>query len=157
MIHSIDMTQHSILDADTHFIVNPVNCVGVMGAGLAKAFKDRFGDDYFQAYRKDCALGNLVPGVATTWWTNARLPGGALQRVINLPTKGKWRDKSDLVDIVNACRFVHRAILYRGQTIAIPMLGCGLGGLDWRDVRPAVVEAFGGFVDTDCYFYETAG
>lgn len=161
MIHSVDMTRHSILDADTHFIVNPVNCEGVMGAGLAKAFKERFGDEYFQAYRKDCGLGNLIPGTATTWWTY-KFVGGAdgrriEQRVINLPTKGKWRDKSNLADIVSACRYVRREILHPGQSIAIPMLGCGLGGLSWRDVRPAVVDAFGGFVDTDCYFYETAG
>lgn len=151
MIHSVDMTQHSILDADTHFIVNPVNCEGVMGAGLAKAFKEYFVADYFNAYRTDCALGNLIPGTATTWWV-----GSSSQRVINLPTKSKWRDKSNLADIVNACRFVHREILLPRCSVAIPMLGCGLGGLDWRDVRPAVVEAFGGFVDTDCYFYETA-
>jgi O-acetyl-ADP-ribose deacetylase (regulator of RNase III) len=144
-------------DTRASYIVNPVNCVGVMGAGLALAYKKKFGDEYFRAYVKDCALGNLVPGTATTWWTDRRLPDGSLQRVINFPTKRHWRDRSNVTDIANSCRFIHREILLPGQSIALPMLGCGLGGLQWTDVRPAIIEAFDGFVDTECYFYETAG
>ena len=151
MIHSV---KGDILDSTADYIVNPVNCVGVMGAGLAKAFKDRFGGAYFNEYVHDCMIGNLIPGTATTWWTARRLPDGSLQRVINLPTKRHWHDRSNVDDIANACKFVYREILLPGQSIALPMLGCGLGGLRWADVRPVVVDAFGGFETVDGFIYE---
>jgi O-acetyl-ADP-ribose deacetylase (regulator of RNase III) len=123
-----------LLSAAVDALVNPVNTVGVMGKGLALAFKKRFPDN-FTAYRAaDVAIGKMFVferSVAPRW-------------IINFPTKRHWRDASrlediraGLVDLVEQLR--HREIL----SVAIPALGCGLGGLEWKDVRPTIVDACG--------------
>jgi O-acetyl-ADP-ribose deacetylase (regulator of RNase III) len=130
----------SILDAQADAIVIPVNCVGVMGAGLALAAAQRW-PELRAGYRSACEHGNLRPGTLWGGWTHE-----IDQRfVVCLPTKRHWKDPSRLDD-VRAGLSALRALAdgRRWASVAVPALGCGLGGLSWSDVRPLVVEAFTG-------------
>ena len=62
--------------------------------------------------------------------------------IINFPTKRHWRGASTLADVKSGLVDLVGQVERRGiRSIAIPALGCGLGGLRWEDVRPAIVEA----------------
>jgi O-acetyl-ADP-ribose deacetylase (regulator of RNase III) len=130
----------SILDAQADAIVIPTNCHGVMGAGLALAAAQRWPEiarGYGSACRREpLTIGNLWGG-----WTHEF----DQRYIVCLPTKRHWRDPSRLDD-VRAGLSALRALAdgRRWGSVAVPALGCGLGGLSWSDVRPLVVEAFAG-------------
>jgi O-acetyl-ADP-ribose deacetylase (regulator of RNase III) len=137
-----------ILDARAEALVNPVNCVGVMGAGLAKEFAARY-PEMLQSYRHACRRRFLLPGSVHVY----EVPF-TLRYIINFPTKDRWREPSTLeyieqglVALVNEVRF--REI----RSIAIPALGCGLGGLRYTDVRPRIESAFQD-VPADVHLYQ---
>lgn len=111
-------------------LVNTVNTAGVMGKGIAKAFKAYY-PDMFDAYAARCEAGDLVPGSLFLW----RSPH---KQVLCLPTKRHWRSRSRLEDVEAALRTVAANWASYGLTsVAFPQLGCGNGGLDWeREVRP---------------------
>jgi O-acetyl-ADP-ribose deacetylase (regulator of RNase III) len=114
-------------------IVNPVNCVGVMGAGLALSFKTRF-PSMFESYQSICKNGGLVPG--TVHLSDVSIDG-AKRLVINLPTKLHWRDPSTVALVEAGLSALVDVAHERGlQSIAMPALGCGLGGLKLCDVMP---------------------
>jgi O-acetyl-ADP-ribose deacetylase (regulator of RNase III) len=115
-------------------IANPVNCVGVMGAGLAKAIRIKF-PWCVEEYVKACANRTLQPGrVIVSESIAPHLP-----HVIHTPTKRHWRDSSRLDDVVSVIGALRREAEVRGyRNVAIPPLGCGLGGLKWFDVKPAM-------------------
>ena len=131
--------QGDIFNAKTEAIVNPVNCVGVMGKGLALAFKQRYPNNY-AAYRKACQTHELQIGRIFTY----RLKGdgeGKLHYIINFPTKDHWRDASKVSYIEQGLDALARTIEEIPiHSIAIPPLGCGLGGLSWDIVRPLVIK-----------------
>lgn len=113
-------------------LVNPVNCVGVMGRGLALQFKRCFPDS-FEPYRQACRDRILRPGRVFVWPTHRPAP----RWILHFPTKRHWRDPSRLEDIDEGLRDLARAIRrHRMPSVAVPPLGCGLGGLDWTRVRP---------------------
>ncbi len=118
-------------------LVNPVNCVGVSGAGLAREFKTRF--PYAQLdYQYGCADGRVRIGHAlfSPTYDDKRQPKGPLRYIVHLPTKKHWRDKSVLKDVeLGLVSLIHQARQFKVQTVAIPALGCGNGGLLWPDVR----------------------
>ena len=120
-----------------HFaIVNPVNCAGVMGAGLALQFKRKY-PACFPPYRKACMQGALRPGTVLLCPTGLPIP----HWIVHFPTKRHWRDPSRLRDIEQGLHDLASAIRLHGiPSIAVPPLGCGLGGLDWPSVR-ALIEA----------------
>lgn len=127
-----------ILAEDVEALVNTVNCVGVMGRGVALQFKKRFPDN-FRAYSMACGRGEVQPGrmfvFETRRLTNPRY-------IINFPTKRHWRGNSRLEDIEAGLRDLTRRIRDRGiRSIALPPLGSGLGGLDWSAVRRHIEEA----------------
>lgn len=126
-----------IFSLDAEAIVNPVNCVGVMGAGLALAFKRRH-PAHFASYRRACAAGTLRPGTVHV----DDLGAGALPRyLIALPTKRHWRDPSHLGDVALSLRALARELRRRRiSSVAIPKLGCGLGGLAWSAVHQVIVR-----------------
>ncbi len=132
----IRYTPGDIFEADVHAIVNPVNLHGISGAGLAKAFKERY-PSCFRAYRHACNTRALKQGTLHVYQTGETTPA----LILNVPTKVAPRDPSNLDLIRSASTVIAREILVRRiPSIAIPKIGCGLGGLDWNDVH-AVLRA----------------
>lgn len=137
--------------ADVEAIVNTVNCVGIMGRGIALQFKNAFPEN-FKAYEAACARDEVQPGnmfvFETRSLTNPRF-------IINFPTKRHWRGNSRMEDIDSGLKALVEEIHARGiRSIAIPPLGSGLGGLDWADVRPRIVEALSSFDDLRVIVFE---
>lgn len=129
----IEYKKGDILCEDVEALVNPVNCVGVMGRGLALQFKKAFPEN-FKEYAADCERDEVQPGriFRTVLLTNPK-------HIINFPTKRHWTDKSSIEDIDSGLVALVDEISSRSiQSIAIPPLGSGLGGLDWSDVRPRI-------------------
>lgn len=128
-----------IFESGCDALVNPVNCVGVAGKGLALAFKERFPLAY-EAYKADCASGRLRIGTCTVHETDAASP----RYIVNFPTKAHWRDRSRLQDINEGLDSLVNIVKDRQiQSLAVPALGCGLGGLGWKEaVRPLLINVF---------------
>lgn len=118
--------------------VNPVNTVGVLCAGLALEFKARF-PDYAADYVAACQSGRLSVGTLHAF---DRGEGETPRWIISLPTKRHWRDSSSIQDIDQGLAALRAFLLASDiQSIAIPALGCGLGGLEWKDVAPRIMRA----------------
>lgn len=119
-------------------LVNTVNCVGVMGKGVALEFKHRWPEN-FKAYKSLCDAKGLKPGQMFVFDTKELFPSEGPRYLINFPTKAHWRSKSKMEYIENGLDALVAAIRdYQITSIAIPPLGCGNGGLDWSDVRPVI-------------------
>lgn len=136
----IEYTTGDVLKADAEALVNSVNCVGIMGRGIALQFKKEHPQN-FEAYKRACDLGEVQPGrmlvFETGYLSNPKY-------IINFPTKRHWRGKSRIEDIETGLRALVSEIQQRGiRSIAIPPLGSGLGGLHWPDVRSRIAEALG--------------
>ena len=130
----IRFTHGDIFAQPVEAIVNPVNCVGVAGAGLALQFKRRH-PDAFQAYRRACAEDRLRPARMFMFDTGRDTP----RWIVHFPTKRHWRERSAIGDIEAGLRCLPSILTSHGiRSIAIPPIGCGLGGLDWRAVRPLI-------------------
>ena len=131
----ISYTSGNILFATARAIVIPVNCKGVMGKGLASQYKYVFPDG-FKTYLKYCNEGKMKIG-------KVRIHNSK-PRSLFFPTKDHWKDDSKLEYIEEGLKYMANDVNLRGlQSIAVPMLGCGLGNLDWRDVHPLIVEHIG--------------
>ena len=136
MIH---FTAGNIFAQPAEAIVNPVNCVGVMGRGLALQFKRRH-PDAFLAYRQACRQRALRPGRVFVFGTERSTP----RWIAHLPTKDHWRDPSTLGYIRAGLDSLADAIHRHGmRSIAIPPIGCGLGQLRWDTVRPLIAARLG--------------
>jgi len=143
-----------ILAEDVDALVNTVNCVGVMGRGIALQFKKAYPDN-FRDYAGACKRGEVQPGRMFVHRTN-RLVGP--RYVINFPTKRHWRGKSRMDDIESGLKALANAIPSLGiSSIALPPLGCGLGGLSWSDVRPRIVQTLEQFRDLRVVLFEPGG
>lgn len=143
-----------ILTTDAEALVNTVNCVGIMGRGIALQFKNAFPAN-FKAYAAACNRGEVQPGRMYVFETG-RL--GNPKFIINFPTKRHWRGKSRLEDIEAGLVGLAREIRERGiRSIAVPPLGSGLGGLHWPDVRERIEAALHGFNNVDIIVYEPSG
>jgi O-acetyl-ADP-ribose deacetylase (regulator of RNase III) len=150
----IKFTTGDILAADADALVNTVNCVGVMGRGIALQFKNAFPAN-FEAYAAACARDEVKPGCMFVFETR-RLTHPKF--IINFPTKRHWKGKSRLGDIDSGLRALMQEINVRGiRSIAIPPLGSGLGGLNWADVRERIVSALVGLQDVEVIVYEPSG
>ncbi len=140
----IEFREGNLLAADVEALVNTVNCVGVMGKGIALQCKQAFPEN-FRAYERACARGEVQLGrmfvYRTEGFTNPK-------HIINFPTKQHWKAQSHLGDIelglIDLLRTVQQLDI---KSLAIPPLGCGNGGLDWEDVRPRIEVAFGSLPD----------
>ena len=147
----IEYRAGDILKADVEALVNTVNCVGVMGRGIALQFKNVFPEN-FKAYEDACEREVVQPGrmfvFETGTLTNPRY-------IINFPTKRHWRGKSRIEDIESGLKAFVEEIRKRGiRSVAIPPLGAGLGGLDWREVRPRVERALHDIPDVKFVVFE---
>lgn len=147
----IEFKTGDILRADVEALVNTVNCVGIMGRGIALQFKNDFPEN-FKAYEAACAREEVQPGkmfvFETGTLTNPKF-------IINFPTKRHWKGKSRMEDIDSGLKALVEDIRTRSiRSIAIPPLGSGLGGLNWADVRPRIVEALRGINDLQVIVFE---
>jgi len=150
----IEFRGGDILKDDSEALVNTVNCVGVMGRGIALQFKNAWPEN-FVAYEKACKNGEVQPGRMLVVTTGA-LTGPRL--IINFPTKRHWRGKSRLEDIDAGLADLVEVIKARGiRSIAVPPLGAGLGGLDWNEVRPRIEAALSELPDVHVRVYEPYG
>ena len=124
-----------IFHEDVEALVNSVNCVGVMGRGIALQFKNVYPAN-FEAYAAACKRKEVEPGkmfvFETGKLTNPRY-------IINFPTKRHWRGKSRMEDIDSGLRALAEEIRERHiRSIAIPPLASALGGLRWAEVAPRI-------------------
>ena len=123
----------SLLESTAQTLVNTVNCVGVMGKGIAKEFKERE-PSMFSAYKRICERKELSPGKLWLW-------KGTNSWTLNFPTKIHWRNPSKIEWIEAGLeKFAANYRKLGIEEISFPRLGCGNGGLDWDEVRP-VMEA----------------
>jgi O-acetyl-ADP-ribose deacetylase (regulator of RNase III) len=140
----------NLVTADVEALVNTVNTVGVMGKGIALQFKRAF-PGMFEDYEKAVKAGEVKLGIMHVWPTG--LMAGP-KYVINFPTKGHWRAKSKLRDIETGLEDLTRVVRRLSiRSIAVPPLGCGNGGLDWREVEPRISAAFAGMPDVDVLMF----
>lgn len=134
-----ELTQGNLLEAPVEALVNTVNTKGVMGRGIALQFKQAY-PEMFRAYEKACAASEVRLGHMHVFDLGG-LAGGP-RWIINFPTKDHWRGKSRLADLEAGLRDLVSTIRLLGiRSIALPPLGCGLGGLDWNVVRPRIEAA----------------
>jgi len=133
----LEQAQGDLLKAPAAALVNPVNTQGVMGKGLALQFRRAF-PECFLAYKAACKAGEVQVG---TMHVFAR--SGAPRFIINFPTQRHWRQPSRLESVREGLSdLVVQVRAHAIESLAIPPLGCGLGGLDWADVLPVVEAAF---------------
>lgn len=150
----IEIGRGDIMHADVEALVNTVNCVGIMGRGIALQFRKAFPQNY-AAYKAVCDKKQLQLGRMFVFDLN-RLENPRF--IINFPTKRHWKGKSRIADIESGLRSLVREIKARGiRSVAIPPLGCGLGGLNWADVRPLIERALTDLPNVRALIYEPAG
>lgn len=123
----------NIFDSMCKVIVNPVNCQGVMGKGLALQFKKRYPDMY-QSYKKNCQKGLFKPGLLQLWTHSTPW-------ILNFPTKVHWKNRTKLEYIeAGLQKFAATYKVKEIDSIAFPALGVGLGGLRWKKVRTVMYK-----------------
>ena len=123
----------NIFDSNCSTIVNTVNCVGVMGKGIALEFKKRY-PEMFEDYVQKCRNGEVKPGVPYIYQDES-------SSIVNFPTKDHWRSPSRLSYVVNGLDwFVNNYEKLGIKSVAFPPLGCGNGGLEWQVVGPLMYQ-----------------
>jgi len=123
-----------ILKSNAQTIVNTVNCVGIMGKGIALEFKNRF-PDMFKDYVKRCERNEVRLGNPYLYKT---LFG---PQIVNFPTKEHWKSVSKISDVEKGLNYLVKHYKQWGVTsVAIPPLGCGNGQLDWNVVGPLIYK-----------------
>ena len=150
----IKLAQGNLLRADAEALVNTVNCVGYMGKGIALQFKKAFPGN-FAAYQKACKQEQVIPGQMFVH-ESGDMYGSKI--IINFPTKRHWRNSSRMEDVESGLAALVEEVRSRGiQSIAIPPLGCGLGGLDWSEVKPKIEAAFAELPEIEVLLFEPKG
>lgn len=150
----IEITHGNLIEADADALVNTVNTVGVMGKGIALQFRKAFPENY-ESYKRACASGQVEPGKVFT----TELHEGSRRRfIVNFPTKRHWKGKSKIEDIESGLAALVQEIRTRGiESVAVPPLGCGNGGLRWNDVFPRIEKAFATIPNVRALIYEPSG
>ena len=149
----ISVADGNLLDAPVGALVNTVNTVGVMGKGIALQFKRAY-PAMFKDYASAAKRGDLAIGRMHVWHTG-QLDGPKV--LINFPTKRHWRGGSKLADIEAGLNDLVNVIRQEQiQSIAVPPLGCGHGGLDWADVEPLIRAKLAPLEDVDVRIYPPA-
>lgn len=150
----IEYKKGDILREDVEALVNTVNCVGIMGRGIALQFKNAFPEN-FKAYAAACDRNEVQPGSMLVFETG-RLTNP--RYIINFPTKRHWRGKSRIEDIDAGLVALVNEIRARNiHSVAIPPLGSGLGGLDWSNVRPRIENSLRALDDVKVVIFEPSG
>ena len=150
----MEFTSGDLLKCEAEALVNTVNCVGVMGRGIALHFRQAFPEN-FKAYEAACQRKAVQPGRMFVFETGRLTPP---RFIINFPTKRHWRNRSRIEDIEAGLVSLVEVIRDRRiRSIAIPPLGCGLGGLDWNDVRPRIERVLASLTDVHVLIFEPDG
>jgi len=137
---TIEYKKGDMFEEPTEAIVNTVNCVGVMGKGVALEFKRRWPAN-FKAYKQLCDDKKLAPGTVFVFDNSDFLSESKHRFLLNFPTKKHWRARSKIEYVEDGLKDLVSKIREYGITsVALPPLGCGNGGLDWEDVRPLIEE-----------------
>lgn len=146
----IELCSGSMFDVGADVLICPVNCVGVMGKGLALEFKKRF-PEYAADYALGCRHGSIIPGALRSFTLVSTKHRAHPKVILSFPTKDHWRRPSNLEWIVAGMNYLVRGINAIGISqyassypggIAIPALGCGLGGLPWPQVEFILHDTF---------------
>ncbi|WP_338759666.1 macro domain-containing protein [Bernardetia sp. ABR2-2B] len=147
----MNYTKGNILESSTEVIINPVNTVGVMGKGLALAFKKEFPHNY-KIYKEACKNKTIDIGKLLL------VDESNLERkkfIINFPTKKHWRNPSKIEYIEEGLKDLVQILKNNNfESMAIPALGCGLGGLEWEDVRLLLENHLGNLEEIEIVIYE---
>ena len=125
----------NMFDSNADVLINTINCVGIMGKGIALAFKNKY-PDMFATYRQLCRYDKISPGSIWPYYTDD------FKIIVNFPTKDHWINPSEYSYIENGLKKLRTYLLqcHRGSIVAIPALGCGNGGLDWNRVKQMIEE-----------------
>jgi O-acetyl-ADP-ribose deacetylase (regulator of RNase III) len=127
-------------DYDADIRINTVNCVGVMGAGVALLFKNRFPDMY-NDYSRACENNEVAPGKPHIWQDNDMFKK---LTIINFPTKIDWKNPSEYEYIEKGLVWLKQFLSEKENlTVTLPALGCGHGGLDWTRVKDMITKYLG--------------
>jgi len=136
----ITFTQGNLLEARVEALVNTVNTVGVMGKGIALMFKERFAEN-FRRYAAACKAREVQTG--KMFVTPVHELDGP-RWIVNFPTKQHWRSPSRLEWVQEGLQDLRRFLLEQHiQSVAIPPLGAGNGGLEWAKVREQITQTLG--------------
>ena len=163
----IQEKEGNLLDAKVEALVNTVNCVGVMGRGIALMFRHRYPENY-QDYRNACEDGKVELGRMLLFelkeknleqnqlhFEESRGEELRPRYIFNFPTKDDWRCKSKLEWIDDGLKDLARLIEdLQVRSIALPRLGVGNGGLDWERVKQLIDEHLGKLENVEVYVYE---
>jgi O-acetyl-ADP-ribose deacetylase (regulator of RNase III) len=153
VVNVIRFGSGNLLNADVDALVNPVNCVGVLGKGLALQFKRAY-PEMVKPYERACAAGEVVPGAVHVV---DRGPGQQPRWILNVPTKRHWRNPSRFDDVAAGARALADTVRELDiRSVAVPPLGCGNGGLDWSEVRPMLLSSLGS-LDAEVLIFAPAG
>ena len=146
----INFKTGDILSDQSEAIVNTVNCVGVMGKGIALQFKKRFPNNYTD-YKIACDRGAVKPGQMFVHETDKLNP----RYIFNFPTKRHWKMQSRIEDIESGMiSLVAEIKRLNISSIAIPALGCGLGGLNWNEVLSIIQRHLNELPNLNVIIYE---
>ncbi len=149
----IELKQGDILLAEADALVNSVNCIGIMGRGIALQFRKAFPEN-FRVYQAACERNEVCPGKMLAYETGLLQP----RFIFNFPTKRHWKGRSRIKDIDAGLRALVKEIRDRRvRSVAVPPLGCGLGGLDWNVVRRRIIRAFEDLPNVRVFLFEPAG
>lgn len=142
----IKYVQGDLLASRAQTLVNPVNCKGVMGKGLAKSFKVRW-PQMFREYQEACRAGTVRPGIPLLYKDGDR-------QILSVPTKNDWKQPSTYEIVEAGIKSIREHLGSWGITsLAMPALGCGLGGLEWTKVR-TLIEAHLSSLPIEIEIYE---
>jgi O-acetyl-ADP-ribose deacetylase (regulator of RNase III)/uncharacterized protein YwgA len=147
----ITVVKGDLFESKAQTLVNTVNCVGVMGKGVALGFKKRF-PEMFADYVRRCEADEVQLGRPYLYRT--LLPPW----IVNFPTKGHWRSVTRLSDIIEGLDFLQKNYRDWGiESLAVPPLGCGEGQLEWRVVGPTLYRMLSAIeIDVELYAPFTA-
>jgi O-acetyl-ADP-ribose deacetylase (regulator of RNase III) len=131
---TITFKKGDILDSKMKFLINTVNCVGIMGKGIALSFKGKY-PEMFQDYKVRCSQKQISLGKPYCYYDKSG------KTIVNFPTKYHWRNNSKILDIEKGLLYLVEHYEEWGITsIAFPPLGCTNGKLDWKQVKPLLIK-----------------
>lgn len=136
MLHFVDKTIFEV--EDTKVLINTINCVGVMGKGLALKFKKEYPEN-FKVYKNHCKNKKINIGVIFSHMENDKI-------IMNFPTKIHWKDSSQYEYIFKGLKTLRSMLISLSKThpntiVAIPKLGCNNGKLEWDKVKELIISA----------------